>query len=53
MATTRIEHRRVVSRAKWLVARKELLAKEKESQLRRESKLPGLNQTTWPARGGR
>ena len=47
MATTKIEHPRVVSRAEWLEARKELLAKEKALTRHRDALAAERRRLPW------
>jgi len=47
MATSNVEHPKVVSRAEWLAARKELLAKEKEFTHQRDALSAERRQLPW------
>ena len=47
MTTSKIEHPRVVSRAEWLVARKELLTKEKQFTRQRDALSAERRELPW------
>jgi predicted dithiol-disulfide oxidoreductase (DUF899 family) len=47
MTTSKIEHPRVVSRAEWLVARKELLTKEKQFNRQRDALSAERRELPW------